>query len=143
MTFKFTDAEGRTCSKKLSSAINCEAGKVTTINIKSALDFKEADPELNVSTTSMSFTSAAGESTLTFNTNKSWSITTDAPLWLQITPKSGEASKDDISVAVKCYENTQYQPRTGTITISAGGLTKTITVTQEAAVKVISLSVST
>ena len=143
LTFKFTDAEGRICTKNLSTSINCEAGKVTTINIKSALEFKEADPELNVYTTSSSFTSAGGESTFTFNTNKSWSITTDASLWLEISPKSGEASKDDITVKVKCYENTQYQPRTGTITISAGGLTKTITVTQEAAVKVISLSVST
>ena len=142
LTFKFTDAEGRTCTKKLSADINCEAGKVTTINIKSALEFKEADPELTTNNSSLNFAAAGGESSFSFNTNKKWTIT-DIPDWLTLDQTLGEPSKDAISVNVKCYENTQYQPRTGTITISAGGLTKTITVTQEAAVKVVSLSVST
>ena len=142
LTFTFTDENGLVCVKNLNKTVNCEVGKITEINVKS-LEFREADPELTVSTTSMEFGTASETKSFTFNTNKNWTITTDGSLWFEVSPKSGEASKDAISVNVKCYENTQYESRTGNITISAGGLTKTIKVTQAAAVKVISLSVST
>lgn len=144
LTFTFIDKDGKTCIKKLqpSSAINCEPGKVTTINLKSAMEFKDADPELNVSTSTLDYSADGGTSSFTFNTNKDWTITTDSPLWMEISSTSGNASAADVSVDVTCYENTAYQPRTGNITISAGGLAKIIRVTQEAAEKVISLSVS-
>ena len=142
LTFTFTDENGLVCVKNLNKIVNCEVGKITEINVKT-LTFKEAEPELTVSTTSMEFGTASETKSLTFNTNKNWTITTDGSLWFEVSPKSGEASKDAISVNVKCYENTQYQSRTGNITISAGGLTQTIKVTQEAAKKVVSLAVST
>ena len=143
LTFTFTDQDGKVCVKKLNKTVNCEVGKITEINVKS-MEFKEAEPELTVSTTSMEFGTASETKSFTFNTNKNWTITTDSPLWIyEISPKSGERSKNAITVNVTCYENTQYQSRTGNITISAGGLTKTIKVTQAAAVKEISLSVST
>ena len=142
LTFTFTDENGLVCVKNLNKTVNCEVGKITEINVKT-LEFKEAEPELTVSTTSMEFGAASETKSLTFNTNKNWTITTDASTWIEVSPKSGEASKDAISINVKCYENTQYQSRTGNITISAGGLTKTIKVTQAAAIKTISLSVST
>ena len=142
LTFTFTDENGLVCVKNLNMTVNCEVGKITEINVKT-LEFKEAEPELTVSTTSMEFGAASETKSLTFNTNKNWTITTDASTWIEVSPKSGEASKDAISVDVKCYENTQYQSRTGNITISAGGLTKTIKVTQAAAKKVVSLAVST
>lgn len=142
LTFTFTDENGLVCVKNLNKTVNCEVGKITEINVKT-LEFKEAEPELTVSTTSMEFGTASETKPLTFNTNKNWTITTDGSLWFEVSPKSGEASKEAISVNVKCYENTQYQSRTGNITISAGGLTKTIKVTQAAAIKTISLSVST
>ena len=142
LTFTFTDENGLVCVKNLNSEVNCEVGKITEINVKS-MTFKEAEPELTVSTTSMEFGTASETKSLTFNTNKNWKITTDASTWIEISPKSGDASKDAISVNVKCYENTMYQSRTGNITISAGGLTETIKVTQAAAVKQISLVVST
>ena len=142
LTFTFTDATGKVCVKNLNETVNCEVAKITEINVK-GLEFKEAEPELTVSTSAMEFGTAQETKSFTFNTNKNWTITTDGSLWFEVSPKSGEASKDAISVNVKCYENTQYQSRTGNITISAGGLTQTIKVTQAAAVKVVSLSVST
>ena len=142
LTFTFTDENGLVCVKNLNNTVDCKVGEITEINVKS-LEFREADPELTVSTTSMEFGTASETKSFTFNTNKNWTITTDGSLWFEVSPKSGEASKDAISVNVKCYENTQYQSRTGKITISAGGLTQTIMVTQAAAVKVVSLSVST
>ena len=142
LTFTFTDENGLVCVKNLNKTVDCKVGEITEINVKT-LEFREADPELTVSTTSMEFGTASETKSFTFNTNKNWTITTDGSLWFEVSPKSGEASKDAISVNVKCYENTQYHSRTGYITISAGGLTQTIEVTQAAAVKVVSLSVST
>ena len=143
LTFTFTDENGLVCVKNLNETVNCEVGKITVINVKS-FEFKEAEPELTINTsTSLNFDASINEATISFNTNKAWTIKTDASTWIEVDSKSGDASKDAITVNIKCFENPLYQPRTGTITISAGGLTKTIHVTQAAAVKVISLSVST
>ena len=142
LKFIFTDKDGKECIKNLNNPVNCKAAEITEINVKS-MEFKEAEPELTVNTNNLEFAAIGGNADISFTTNKDWAITTDASLWLEISPKSGNASKEEISVNVRCYENTLYQSRTGNITISAGGLTKTIKVTQAAAIKNISLSVST
>ena len=141
LTFTFTDDKGLECVKNLSETVNCEVGKITQINVKS-LVFKEAEPELTVNSTTMDFVAGGADKTFTFNTNKNWTITSDQS-WLTLDQTSGEPSKEDISITATCAENTAYTSRTANIKISAGGLTKTITVTQDAAVKTISLSVST
>ena len=140
LTFTFTDENGLVCVKNLNEIVNCEVGKITGINVKT-LTFKEADPELTVNTSDLTFVAAGAEKEISFNTNKNWTITSDQS-WLTLDKTSGEPSKDAISVNATCAENTAYTSRTATITISAGGLTKTINVTQEAAKKVVSLSVS-
>ena len=141
LTFTFTDDKGLECVKDLSKTVNCEVGKITEINVKT-LTFKEAEPELTTNNSSLNFAAAGGSSSFSFNTNKNWTITSDQS-WLTLDKTSGEPSKDAISVNATCAENTAYTSRTATITISAGGLTKTINVTQEAAKKTISLTVST
>ena len=140
LTFTFTDDKGLECVKDLSKTVNCEVGKITEINVKT-LTFKEAEPELTTNNSSLNFAAAGGTSSFSFNTNKNWTITSDQS-WLSLDQTSGEPSKDAISVNATCAENTAYTSRTATITISAGGLTQTIKVTQDAAVKVVSLSVS-
>ena len=141
LTFTFTDDKGLECVKDLSKTVNCEVGEITEINVKT-LTFKEAEPELTTNNSSLNFAAAGGSSSFSFNTNKNWTIT-DIPDWLTLDQTSGEPSKDAISVNATCDENTAYTSRTAKITISAGGLTETINVTQEAAKKVVSLSVST
>ena len=141
LTFTFTDENGLVCVKNLNSTVNCEVGKITEISVKS-LEFKEADPELTVNSSDMTFVAAGGTREFTFNTNKNWTITSDQS-WLTLDKTSGEPTKDAISVKATCAENTAYTSRTANITISAGDLTQIIKVTQAAAVKVISLSVST
>ncbi|MBR5103728.1 MAG: BACON domain-containing protein [Bacteroidales bacterium] len=141
LTFTFTDDKGLECVKDLSKTVNCEVGKITEINVKT-LTFKEADPELTVNTSDLTFVAAGAEKEISFNTNKNWTIT-EIPDWLTLDKTSGEPSKDAISVKATCAENTAYTSRTANIKISAGGLTQTIKVTQDAAVKVVSLSVST
>lgn len=142
LTFTFVDQDSKVCIKNLNKTVNCKTAEITEINVKS-MEFKEAEPELTVNTSELEFAAVGGNADISFTTNKDWTITTDASLWLEISSKSGNAGKDDITVNIKCYENTLYQPRTGNITISAGGLTKTIKVTQAAAIKVVKLEVST
>ena len=141
LTFTFTDDKGLECVKNLSETVNCKVGEITGINVKS-LVFKEADPELTTNNSSLNFVAAGGSSLFSFNTNKNWTITSDQT-WLTLDQTSGEPNKDAISVKATCAENTAYTSRTANITISAGGLTQTIKVTQEAAKKVVSLAVST
>ena len=141
LTFTFTGENGLVCVKNLNSTVNCEVGKITEISVKS-LEFKEAEPELTVNSSDMTFVADGGTKEFTFNTNKNWTITSDQS-WLTLDKTSGEPSKDAISVKATCAENTAYTSRTANITISAGDLTQIIKVTQAAAVKVISLSVST
>lgn len=141
LTFTFIDQEGKTCVKTLNKSVTCEVGKILEVNIKS-LEFKEPEPELTLNTNQLNFSAEGGNATFSFNTNKNWTISASNALWMEVTPKFGEASKDAISINVKCYENPTYQPRTNKITISAGGLTKEININQEAAKKVISLNVS-
>ena len=141
LTFTFTDENGLVCVKNLNKTVNCEVGKITEINVKT-LEFKEAEPELTANSSSMTFVAGGAQKTFSFNTNKNWTISSDQS-WLTLSQTSGEASKEDISITATCAENTTYTSRTANIKISAGGLTQTIKVTQEAAKKVVSLAVST
>ena len=142
LTFTFTDANGLVCEKNLNKTVNCEVAKITEINVKT-LEFKEAEPELTVSTFAMNFAADGGYQTLTFNTNKNWTAAVSSnQAWCTIDKKSGVAG--DNTIGVTCSANADYKnTRSADITISAGGLTQTIKVTQDAAKKVVSLSVST
>ena len=142
LTFTFTDENGLVCVKNLNKIVNCEVGKIAEINVKS-LEFKEAEPELNVSTSAMNFVAGGGYNTFTFNTNKDWTATVSSnQAWCTIDKKSGVAG--DNTIAVTCSAHMDYtKTRSADITISAGGLTHVVTVTQDAAKKVVSLEVST
>ena len=142
LTFTFTDENGLVCVKNLNKTVNCEVGKITEINVKT-LEFKEAEPELTVSTSAMNFVADGGYNTFTFNTNKNWTATVSSnQAWCTIDKKSGVAG--DNTIAVTCSAHTDYtKTRSADITIYAGGLTHVVKVTQDAAKKTISLAVST
>lgn len=142
LTLTFTDANGLVCVKNLNKTVNCEVAKITEINVKN-LEFKEAEPELTVSTSAMNFVADGGYNTFTFNTNKDWTATvTSNQAWCTIDKKSGVAGNNTIGVT--CSAHTNYKnTRSADITISAGNLTHTIKVTQDAAKKVVSLEVNT
>ena len=142
LTFTFTDENDLVCVKNLNTTVNCEVGKITEINVKS-LEFKEAEPELTVSTSAMNFVADGGYNTFTFNTNKDWTATVSSnQAWCTIDKKSGVAG--DNTIAVTCSAHTDYtKTRSADITIYAGGLNHVVKVTQDAAKKTISLAVST
>lgn len=88
------------------------------------------DPELTVSTGLINFGSGAGDQTFRIKTNVPWSISgTERLDWLNVTPGSGEGT-GTIAVKVAVFANPLPQTRNVTLTVTAGGLTEPVTVTQ-------------
>lgn len=71
-----------------------------------------------------------GTATVTFTTNMDWTVRSDS--WIHVTPSGGTASKQPVSVTVTVDPNTSSSDRSGRITLSAGDLSQTVAVRQEA-----------
>lgn len=91
------------------------------------------EPTLEVSLTELAFDAVAGEATFTVTTNQDWTAATEAA-WITLDPASGAASTEAATVKVTAAENTVTEVRAATVTVTAGELTKTISVTQAAAI---------
>jgi mannan endo-1,4-beta-mannosidase len=83
---------------------------------------------LTVSPTSLSFTSGASSSPVSVTANVSWTVT-DNQTWITASPTSGTSNG---SFTVSVTANTGTAARTGTVTVTGGGFTRTIAVTQAA-----------
>jgi mannan endo-1,4-beta-mannosidase len=81
---------------------------------------------LTVAPTSLSFVSGASSSPVTVTANVSWTVT-DNQAWLTASPASGTSNG---SFTVSATANTGTAARSGTVTVTGGGLTRTIAVTQ-------------
>lgn len=128
LDFEFTNSEGLTCKKSLASSVTFTRAKVERFNFVSALDFSFV-AELELDTESLSFTKDGGSSTVSVTSNTDWTVSDDAD-WLTTSTQSG---KGNGSVTVTAAANTTYEARTATITVTAGTVTKNISVTQDAA----------
>lgn len=91
-------------------------------------------PEITLSTSSMSFEAAGSSSSFSVTSNVYWTVSSDQS-WLTLSPTAGSASSYSSGVTVTVAENTEYEERTATISVTGQGVTKTISVTQAAAVK--------
>lgn len=88
-------------------------------------------PMLSVSgPRSYTFTRDGGTQSFSFTCNRDWSISTTEG-WISVSPSSGTASEEGITVTIKCNPNSTYDPRTATLTVMAEDLAETITVNQE------------
>lgn len=88
---------------------------------------KETPAELKVSQTEMYFAKEGGTQNISFTTNVAWTASSSAE-WCRLSATSGDSSAKSVSVTAS--ENTGYDDRTATVTISAGELKQTVTVTQ-------------
>ena len=113
---------------------------VTGGGISRTVSVTQAAPATNtlsVSPTSLSFASSAGSSTASVSSNVSWTVSANQT-WIAVTPTSGS---NNGSLTVSVTANTGTASRSGTVTVSGGGLTAIISVTQ-AAPSTASLTVS-
>ena len=90
---------------------------------------QSAAPNLTVSPTTWSSASAASNTTITVTpTNvSSWNVSSNATSWLTATVTASN------SFRINTTANTATTSRSGTITVTGGGLTRTVAVTQAAA----------
>ena len=80
---------------------------------------------LNVSSLN-SFNENGGSQTLTISSNVNWSVSENSS-WIAVNTTSGS---DNGIITITTSENTSATQRTGTVTVTGGGLSKTITITQ-------------
>jgi outer membrane lipoprotein-sorting protein len=82
--------------------------------------------ELSVSPASLHVETASGSHTIAVTSNVSWTASDNAA-WLTLSPASG---KGNGTITVAVTENTTTAPRSATITVKAGDIAETVTVTQ-------------
>jgi len=123
MTVNFDPAQLTTWGNRI---VNGTSGIRTTSVLASV--FGTPTNNLTVSPTTLSFGSAASSSAVAVTANVSWTITDDQT-WLSASPTSGA---NNGSFTVSTTANTSTTSRTGTVTITGGGLTRTVAVTQAA-----------
>ncbi len=87
-----------------------------------------APPFLNVSPTSINFPCEGGTAQVTVNANVAWTVM--ASSWPQLPPGIGGSGQGTFSVTVPA--NPGSNEESGTITVSGGGITRIISVTQAA-----------
>ena len=84
---------------------------------------------LAVSNSSLTFDAAAGQQTVNVTANCDWKVSCSAS-WLTINPMSGNANAQ---LTLSAQENTTPTQREATVTVTGGGFTRTISVSQRSA----------
>lgn len=75
-----------------------------------------------------------GDATFTITSNVNWSIAKKNLDWVSITPSTGNGTGKSVTVVVAPEVNTVLEPREGSFTLTAGKTTRSVTVSQAAAV---------
>ena len=95
----------------------------------------EETATITLDTSSLTFDAAGGEKSVSFSTNKDWTLsvasTTSGASWCIASATSG--TKGDATVKLTAKENADYDDRSVSVTIKAGTASKTFTVTQKSA----------
>jgi len=123
MTVNFDPAQLTTWGNRI---VNGTSGIRATSVLASV--FGTPTNNLTVSPTTLSFASGAASSAVAVTANVSWTVTDDQT-WITATPVSGA---NNGSFTVSATANTGTTSRTGTVTVTGGGLTRTVSVTQAA-----------
>ena len=88
--------------------------------------FPNGGDNLSVAPTSLSLSAGASSSPVAVTSNVGWTVT-DNQSWLSVAPASGN---NNGSFSVSATANTASTARSGTVTVSGGGITRPIAVTQ-------------
>ncbi|NLZ94496.1 MAG: BACON domain-containing protein, partial [Bacteroidales bacterium] len=88
---------------------------------------KDEEPYVRFNTTEVTMSDVGGEETITFETNASW-IASTSESWCSVTPSRGGQSSERTTIRLSA--NNGYEARTCELTIMAGDVSETITITQ-------------
>lgn len=92
---------------------------------------EKVDPTLEVDKESVSLSAVGGAASFTVSSNQDWTVTVDQT-WVKLNVVPSDATMQ-VTVNVTADDNPAYEERTAVITLTAGELTKTVSVTQAAA----------
>ncbi len=139
-TFSITPSSGYDISNvKVDGVSKGIISSYTFSNVTSAhsihVDFVLRTLDYSISSWDFPYNTSLSK-TISVNSNVSWSLS-ESLSWISLSKTSGSGSS---SVVIYCTENTSTSSRSGTITLSGGGIIRTFTVSQEK--KQVSLSVS-
>lgn len=100
------------------------------------LEKKPLEPvkdEITISSASFDFEANGGEKTLSFSANRDWTATlantANGENWCTVTPSNGKAG--DNNIQIKVAANKGYDDRNVSLTIMAGGTSKTVIINQK------------
>lgn len=100
------------------------------------LEKKPLEPvkdEITISSASFDFEANGGEKTLSFSANRDWTATlantANGENWCTVTPSNGKAGDNNIQIRVAA--NKGYDDRNVSLTIMAGGTSKTVIINQK------------
>ncbi len=123
-TITATYTENTTTSQRVGTITVTGGGITETVTVtQSATAFT-----LTVTPSNQSVTNASGSTAFTVESNTEWTVIDDAT-WLTVSPENGPGNG---AIIATYEENTTTAQRVGTITITGGGITRTVTVTQSA-----------
>jgi aryl-phospho-beta-D-glucosidase BglC (GH1 family) len=105
------------------NASGCQSNQTFAVSVTGATN------TLTVSTASVSLGAGSSSQSITVNSNVSWAIT-DNQTWITTSATSGS---NNGSFTINASANTATSSRTGTVTITGGNISRTITVTQSGA----------
>ena len=89
------------------------------------------DPQLSVSPELITISPAGGSQSFSISANKDWTISA-SDSWLSVSPSSGSASKQPVTVTVSGDANTTFEDRSASISVKMEDLTQVITALQPA-----------
>ena len=135
-TVKITAVENTTTGERTASITISGGGNTETINlIQAGVPFY-----LNVSTTTISVSAIKnGNSMYPFNieSNTSWTVNKGSETWFAVSPTSGS---NNSRVNITAQDNTTSKERTAKITVSGGGIERTIDVKQPTVTMTVSVN---
>ena len=121
-TVKVTATENTSADQRTSQMYLTIDGKTT----KTAISLTQYGKSINVSPTSLAFTSSSSTQNVTVTSDGEWEAST-SDSWITLSPSSATGNG---TLKVNVTENMSVNTRSGSITISMGGKDTTIGVTQ-------------
>ena len=94
-------------------------------------DQLQETPKLDLGSESVTVPAEGQDVTFTVTSNVAWTATSDKE-WATVAPSSGDGSDSAVTVTVEVAANDEEAARTAVITVAAGDLTKTFTISQSA-----------
>ena len=118
-------ASANTLTSDRTATITVEGGGITrTINVTQ----NKFNPSLSVSRSLLFFEINGGSLTFNVTSNTNWTVNRGSASWLTVSPASGS---NNGTVTVSATANTSISRREAVLTVSGGGISRTIDVTQE------------